>query len=382
MSKLTQLRRMFCSTAWAVQPDYLQSMLASLELLSAGGAVAEHTVAALRAESELQMARRQQIAASSGGAVAVLPLYGCISQRSSWFSYFFGGTTTEGFTLQFRQALADPNVTAIVIDIDSPGGSVAGVDELAAEIFAARGKKTIVAVSNTLAASAAYYIGVSASKFVVSPSSLTGSIGVYNTHEDDSAALAEMGVKITLISAGKFKVEGNSFEPLTPEARAAMQAMVDGYYKAFTKAVAKGRGVKTEDVVEGFGEGRVVMASDAVRLGMADKVGTLDSVLLDFGVKRTGNDGPYTTPPTSTPSAAKADGGDVDDDADDPCQCPCDPCMGSNCSGCTATDCDASGCMCAAAKKSRKSKAEAEAEAMEHLLALHQQRTEMELVGL
>ena len=380
MNHLTELRRMLCSSAWAIQPEYLSSMLADIERLGQGGATAEHATEALKAATEIEAARRQQIAASTGGAVVVLPLYGVITQRSNWMSYYFGGTTTESFAMQFRQALADPNVTAIVIDVDSPGGSVAGVDELASEIYSARGKKTIVAISNTLNASAAYYISSQASELWVSPSSLTGSIGVYNTHIDQSKALETYGIKVTLISAGKFKTEGNSYEPFTEEAQAAAQVLVSGYYTAFVKAVARGRGVKMADVTSGFAEGRVVMAAQAVDFNMADKVGTLDGILAKFGVKRTGQEGSYAEGQSSAPSAnveaAKAD--DENDDAvpgDEPCDCDCTSCANGDCSGCTVDACDAEGCTCDSAD-SKKSKAKAESDLQ---IALHRQRVALAL---
>jgi ClpP class serine protease len=101
--------------------------------------------------------------------------------------------------------------------------------------------------------------------------------------------MASEGVKTTLISAGKYKTEGNPYEPLSDEARAAMQAMVDDYYGMFTRAVAKGRGVSVDAVRNGFGEGRMVSASQAVKNGMADRVATLDQVLASHGVSRSGN---------------------------------------------------------------------------------------------
>ncbi|NJN53292.1 MAG: S49 family peptidase [Anaerolineae bacterium] len=181
-----------------------------------------------------------------------------------------GAVSVQKFTAQFRAALRDPDIASIVIDVDSPGGQVGGVEELAAEIFDARGQKPITAVVNTLAASAAYWIASAADEIVISPSGQAGSIGVFLIHEDMSAALAAAGETVTLISAGKYKVEGNPFEPLTEEARGAMQEMVNEYYGMFTKAVARNRGVKVADVRNGFGEGRVVGAGQAVALGMAD----------------------------------------------------------------------------------------------------------------
>jgi signal peptide peptidase SppA len=222
--------------------------------------------------------------ARSGGSVAILPLMGSISQRSSWMSAMFGGTSTEGFTGAFRQAVGDSTVKAIVINVDSPGGTISGVDELASEIYKARGEKRIVAIANSLSASAAYWIGSAAEEFNVTPTGAVGSIGVFAAHMDASKALDSMGLKTTLISAGKYKTEGNPYEPLSDEARASMQAMVDDYYGMFVDAVARNRGVTAGRVKTGYGQGRVMGAQDALKAGMVDRVATLDQTLARLGV--------------------------------------------------------------------------------------------------
>jgi signal peptide peptidase SppA len=217
--------------------------------------------------------------------VAVLGIYGLISQRASMVDDLSGpgATSIERLTAQVRAALADQAVRAIVFDVDSPGGGVYGVQELADEIRDARGTKPMFAVANSLAASAAYWLATSADELAVTPSGEVGSVGVYAAHEDMSKALEEEGVKVTLVSAGKFKTEGNPFEPLSEEAAAYMQARVDDYYNAFVRAVAKSRGVGVEDVRRGFGQGRVVGASQAVEMKMADRTATLDETIRRAG---------------------------------------------------------------------------------------------------
>jgi capsid assembly protease len=227
----------------------------------------------------------------AGAGVAVLPVLGTISHRMGMFSASSGGTSTEALTREFRSLLADSSVSAIVLDVDSPGGSADGIDELATEIFKARGKKPITAVANTLMASAAYWLAASADEIVVSPSAEVGSIGVLAAHEDRSALMEKLGVKVSLVSAGKYKTEGNPFEPLSDEARANIQKRVDEAYGRFVRAVARGRSVPVDTVRNGFGEGRVVSAREAVRLGMADRVATIDEVIA-------------TMPTTSASSAA------------------------------------------------------------------------------
>jgi capsid assembly protease len=218
-------------------------------------------------------------ASRSVGDICVLPLMGTIVPRADVFSFFGGGTSVQGFTGAFRAAMADPTIGTIVIDIDSPGGQVGGVDELAKEIQAARGQKPIVAIANNMAASAAYWIACAANEVVVTPSGEVGSIGVFAMHHDMSQMLDREGVKVSMIAAGKYKTEGNPFEPLSDEARTAIQGRIDSYYNMFVSTVAKSRGASPADVRDGFGQGRVVGAREAVASGMADRVATLDETI-------------------------------------------------------------------------------------------------------
>lgn len=213
------------------------------------------------------------------GEVAVINVSGPITYRESFFSYYFGGATVERMQAQFRTALADPAVKAILFRVDSPGGTVDAVPEFATEIFKARGQKPIVAVSDTLNASAALWISSQADQLLVAPSSQTGSIGVWMAHEDDSKLLEEMGVKITLIFAGRHKVEGNPFEPLPDDVKERFQADVDEAHAEFIAAVARGRGVSASDVRKNYGQGLIYSAKESVSLGLADKIATFEGAL-------------------------------------------------------------------------------------------------------
>jgi signal peptide peptidase SppA len=216
-------------------------------------------------------------------AIAVLPLLGPITQRPGLFSAFFGGTSTEKWGQTFDDLVASQNVGAIVIDMDSPGGTVSGVPELAEKIFKARGTKPIVVAANGYAASAGYWIASSADEIVVTPSGEVGSIGVWSMHIDMSAALEKLGENVTLISAGKFKTEWNPYEPLGEEAKAYEQANVDRYYGQFVDAVARGRGTTANTVRKGFGQGRMVGPKEAVSQGMADRIATLEQTIKRLG---------------------------------------------------------------------------------------------------
>jgi signal peptide peptidase SppA len=231
--------------------------------------------------ADVREARRQAATAVSSGGIAVLPLYGVVTQRGNMVDDVSGpgSVSTQQFASALRQALADDSVSQILIDIDSPGGSVYGVSELADEIVSARAQKPVVAIANSLAASAAYWIGCSASEFYVTPCGEVGSIGVWQAHFDYSQAFAAEGIQPTLISAGKYKVEGNPYVPLDEEAQGFMQSRVDDYYASFTKAVARGRGVPIAQVREGMGQGRVLGANAAQAQGMIDGVATFDEVV-------------------------------------------------------------------------------------------------------
>ncbi len=271
----------FLTTPWALMPERLQAMTGVLTRWWAGEAASDEALLQINADRVIRDTRKRFASASAGSGIAVLPLYGVVTQRGNMVEDISGpgSTSTQQFAAALRQVLADDTVGQILIDIDSPGGSVYGVSELAAEIASARVQKPVIAVANSLAASAAYWIGCAASEFYVTPGGEVGSIGVWQSHFDYSKALEGDGVKPTLISAGKYKVEGNPYVPLDPEAQAFMQSRVDEYYAVFVKAVAKGRGVSVAEVRDGMGQGRVLGAEAALAQKMVDGIATFDEVL-------------------------------------------------------------------------------------------------------
>ena len=271
----------FLSTPWALMPERLNAVSAVMARWSSHAPASAEVLAGIDTDKLAREARRQTATSVSGGGIAVLPLYGVITQRGNMIEDVSGpgSVSTQKFAAALRQALADESVSQILIDIDSPGGSVYGVTELADEIVAARAQKPIIAIANSLAASAAYWIGCSASEFYVTPGGEVGSIGVWQAHFDYSQALAAEGVTPTLISAGTYKVEGNPYAPLEPEAQAFMQSRVDDYFLTFSKAVAKGRGVPIAQVRNGMGQGRVLGADAALEQNMVDGIVTLDEAI-------------------------------------------------------------------------------------------------------
>ena len=270
----------FLATPWALMPEHLNVMYGVISRWSSNTPAGNEVMQRIAAERSAREARRQAAQVNAGG-IAVLPLYGIVTQRGNMVEDVSGpgSTSTQQFASSLRQALADESVSQILIDIDSPGGSVYGVAELADEITSAQGQKPVIAIANSLAASAAYWIGACAAEFYVTPGGEVGSIGVWQAHQDYSRAMDEAGVTTTLISAGKFKVEGNPYAPLSEEAHGFLQSRVDDYYAAFTKAVAKGRNVPVAQVRDSMGQGRVLGADAALSSHMVDGVATLDDVI-------------------------------------------------------------------------------------------------------
>ncbi len=268
---------------WAMHPAAIRTMTLILAERNSGYRPSDEEIAERIAQHELL--EREDAEPTTPG-VALIPLSGVIAPKAAMVNDVSGpqGTGMDAFVAAVREAVADENVSAVVLDIDSPGGSVEMVPETAAELLSLRKQKPIVAVANTWAASAAYWLAASASEIVVTPSGEVGSIGVWTAHEDWSSFFEQKGIETTLISAGKYKVEGNPFEPLDEEAAAEKQRKVDVYYDMFLAAIAKGRKTTVARVEANFGEGRMVMPPDALEAGMVDRVETLEATLARLAV--------------------------------------------------------------------------------------------------
>jgi capsid assembly protease len=280
--KYRRIMQAVAETPWAILPAKLEVIVELLAFRAEGGRLTRDEIdQRLSAAAPAQAARpAYQTFAGSGGNVAVLSLIGVIMPRASLFSEISGGVGLTSFQQAFQAALADPAVSAILLDIDSPGGQVGLVPETAAMIRNARGNgKPIVAIADTLAASAAYYIAAQADELVVTPSGQVGSIGVIAVHQDVSRMLDGMGVTTSMITFGENKANGYPYEPLSDAARAEIQGQVDEFGQMFEADVAKGRNTNVANVHRNFGQGLVFSAAQAVKLGMADRADTFDSTV-------------------------------------------------------------------------------------------------------
>lgn len=212
--------------------------------------------------------------------VAIIPLQGAIAKKMNLFSQISGGASAELVKRDIEQALADPKIKGIILDVDSPGGTVDGTAEVADFIYNSRGSKPILAYSDGMIASAAYWIASACDSIHISSDTNTiGSIGVVAAHRDYSKAEERMGVKTTEITAGKYKRIASQHEPLSDEGRADIQAKLDYLYTAFVNDVARNRGTSVETVLSDMADGRVFIGKQNIENGLVDGVATLDDLI-------------------------------------------------------------------------------------------------------
>lgn len=275
------------SQPWAILPEKLATIA---ELMAFRATGQRYTPEEIQARIGVEAAANRSVTRAPG-MVAVLPITGVLQNRASEMMESSGVVGVNRLQSTFRALVNDPEIKAIVLDVNSPGGSVYGIAEFAQAIFESREVKPIIAVANHMAASAAYHLFTAAGESYVSPSGQVGSVGVMQMHQDISAMAEKEGVKTTFIHSGQYKVEGNPFEPLSEETRAHLQAECDKFYGMFVGDLARFRGVSRAHVEANFGQGRVLTAKDAVAAGMADGVRSMEQVLAKLGAGVTPNRG-------------------------------------------------------------------------------------------
>lgn len=273
--KLHRLQATVADAIWAILPSKLQEIIAVLDAYDAG-----------TARVATSPRRPATIAPPEGSRIAVMNLFGTISQRQNWITSESGGTSSQVFARDFETAMKDSNIGAVLMVIDSPGGMVAGTQELVDRIYAARGTKPVWAFVDPMAASAAYWIASAADQIIAAPSAQDiGSIGVVRVHQDESKALEKAGITTTIIRSTENKYQGNSFEPLSEATKAHYQARVDEAHATFVAGVARNRNVSIATVSERFGKGSTFMAREALDRKMIDRVATLESVLDELSAR-------------------------------------------------------------------------------------------------
>ena len=293
--------QLLTSQRWAIRREALERMVAIAERSvlptlaeDDAAAPADQLAAVMRPRRALlsvpATAHPQAVTLGVRDGVAILPIVGPLCRYASWIQEACGLTSYQIAAEDFRVALHDPAIKAIVLHLDSPGGEVNGCSELASMIFAARGQKPIVAMVSDGAASAAYWIAAAADEIVVTAAAYVGSIGVYCEVVDYSEMEAAAGIRrfqvISTQSPNKVP------DPAEASGRAVLQREMDEFADAFIAQAAEGRGVTPEALVAAGDGGAVFIGRFAVERGLADRVSTTDAVLAELAARD-------FTPPTT-----------------------------------------------------------------------------------
>ncbi|MCM1001834.1 S49 family peptidase [Wolbachia pipientis] len=207
---------------------------------------------------------------------AIIPIHGILTKKPGAFDEMLGMTSYEQIEVQVKQALEDSSIETILLDIDSPGGEVNGIFDLADFIYSARAKKRIVAIANDDVYSAAYAIASSAEKIFLTRTSGVGSIGVIASHIDQSGFDEKCGIKYTTIFTGKRKNDLNPHEPISSESLKSLEEEVNRLYEILTELIARNRGLSVQAIKNT--EAGLYFGKNAIEVGLADGITILSSI--------------------------------------------------------------------------------------------------------
>jgi signal peptide peptidase SppA len=258
------LIKFFTSTPWAILPEKLEQLEAVLGQFISGKNV------------KLSESTTEQF---TQGKIAVIPIEGTLVKKAYGLQAMSGVRTTLDIKADIKAALANPEISGIVLTISSPGGTVEGTKELADYIKSVDAIKPVIAYADGTMASAAYWIGSAARHIVVFETSCVGSVGVISKHRDHSKALENEGVKDTYIYAGKYKAAGNPSEPLSSDAKEYLQSITDTFYGLFVDAVSENRSIDRDVVLKDIALGSIFIGQQAIDLKLADSMGTLEDAI-------------------------------------------------------------------------------------------------------
>lgn len=301
---------------WAILPDRLLEIEAIYATHLRGEKI---DIPAIEARLGRPLANEQQVYQVRAGGVAVLNIEGIMAPKANLFMRVSGGMSTQQLSAQVESAIADPRVKALILAIDSGGGSTIGSPELATTIRQLAQVKPIVAVSDGAMASAAYWVGSAANAiYITGPTIQVGSIGVVATHTYNPQAT---GSQTTEITAGRYKRMGTTTKPLDEEGTAYIQQMVDHLYAVFVDAVAENRGTTTQAVLDHMADGRMFVGQQAIDAGLVDGIATVDEIAeqlaadpAQFATRRKAKiaaqatPGPGSKTPAKKPAGAQASG--------------------------------------------------------------------------
>lgn len=258
---------------WLVDPSHLEATLEVLQVGAKSFTSAEQIRSAMAMAEEYEQAADAKPYELDPHGTAQIRLGGMLLKEVPCLFWLMGvdATSTTRARRQIQHALADDEVKAIHLVVDSPGGTVEGISALADEVFQARGKKPITAHASDLACSAAYWVASQADRFTAGPTAVIGSIGVYTVIRDLSRAAEMEGVKVHLVTSGPYKGAGAPGTVVTDKHLEASQGLINTMTELFVAAVARGLGMSVEQV-KALATGAVWVGAQALEAGLIHAV--------------------------------------------------------------------------------------------------------------
>lgn len=273
----------FGSMQWCILPDKLQEIKAIVERFEQGVKLESFEAQSLINSSvhvvdEARHAGGEYQGGATEKTAARISVLGTIMNRASSMNMISGATTYSAVADRVRAAAADPNVDRIILDLDTPGGTVIGVGQLAQAVQQAKTVKPVIAVVNDMAASAGYWIASQASEIAISSTSLLGSISVLSTHTDVSKLEEKLGVNTTILTTGPYKALGNPHEALSTEHKKKILDRMQVTHDLFVATISAGRGMDLADAKK-LATGETWSGQEAIDNGLADYMADLDEVV-------------------------------------------------------------------------------------------------------
>lgn len=265
---ILRIAEYFNGSLWAMKSDTLETVASIIQTKIAGNDVSDIKLYDIKENRDFSFGKEEN-------KTAVIPIYGTLLPRGGAFS---SSRTYRSIEQDVQTALEDETVSSILLDIDSPGGAVAGIHQLISFLREAKQQKPIYAFTDGSMSSAAYFIASTANKVFASPLAHVGSIGVIATHVDASKFYEDRGLKITFITGGEYKALGNDAEPLGEKGKEYLTGLINASYESFRNQVAEFRALDSGDYKK-WAEGRVFSPKDAKKAGLIDDIMGFGEVL-------------------------------------------------------------------------------------------------------
>lgn len=268
----------------AMTPDYFQTLLGALaqRLNLSHVQLDEQLISAekLRIKAESYQERPRKSYQVNQDGIAILPVSGSLVHKYGYLQPFSGMTGYDGIKARLMAALQDPDVNAVMLDFDSPGGEVAGCFVLAAELKQLAGNKPVWSLCNELSCSASFALSAQADRRIITSTAITGSVGVITAHVDRSQMLDKQGVKVTLLYSGQHKADGNGYEALPDDVKDNLLGKLSTLRAEFAALVAAGTGLSEQAVLDT--EAQTYRGSEAVSIGFADAMQSPDDAFKEL----------------------------------------------------------------------------------------------------